>query len=143
MNIDPQDVGTYAVGGTAILTTVVWAFRKAWQQIVEGKSDTVAAGAINAKNEAEAILYQNLKDEISRMSHDILKIKQDYKDEKLELEARIDDLEAKIYRLSFRIGNIRKQALDAYSLLLNVPKDLICQEITEAISHIQNILEEE
>ena len=72
-----------------------------------------------------------------------LKIKQDYKDEKLELEARIDDLEAKIYRLSFRIGNIRKQALDAYSLLLNVPKDLICQEITEAISHIQNILEEE
>lgn len=141
--IDPQEVGAVAIGGTAIVTFAIWAFRKAWQQIVGGKVDTVEAGALNAKNEAETILYNNLKQEITRMAGDILQIKKDYKTEKIELEARIDELEAKIYRLSFRIGNIRKHALDAYSNLLSVPKEKACEQIDVAIGHIQNILEEE
>lgn len=138
-----QDIGTLAIGGTAGLTFVVWAFRKAWQQIVEGKVDTTSAAAVNAKNDAETILYDNLKGEISRMAGEITQIKSDYKQEKLELETRIDELEAKIYRLSFRIGHIRKQALDAYSNLISVPEDKKCDQVTKAIAHIQNILEEE
>lgn len=133
--LEGQELANYAVGGTGVAALVAWGARRVWQQIT-------AAGADGAKNSADRLIYDTLKEQVETMSLEIKQIRLDHKQEKLELEHRIADLEAKVQRLSFRLGAIRKAAIDAYAELTSRDcKD--CPAIERAVLHIKKILEEE
>lgn len=133
--LEGQDVATYALGGTGVAAMLAWGVHRVWQQLT-------AASADGARNSADRVIYDTLKDQVESLTLEMKQLKLEHKQEKLELEHRITDLEARVQRLSFRLGSIRKSALDAYAeLTAKDCKD--CPAINRAIEHVKKILEEE
>lgn len=141
--VDPQDIGTIAIGGTALTTFIVWAFRKSWQQIIGTKVDNASSANDQAKLTADKQLFDNLREEVTRQGLELRQVKLDAKQEKLELEERITELEAKIMRLTFHLGSIRKHALDAYAKLISRECKEHCPAVDRALEHLKSIIEEE
>lgn len=140
--VESTEFATLVGGGSVAVTLLVWMARKAWGQIVGTKTDTHAAEVDRAKLEADRAIFTNMQSELNRLSTEMKEIKAAHKAERQELEHRIDELEAKITRLSMRMGAIRKAAIDAYAELTS--KDCkACPAIDRAVEHIKKILEEE
>lgn len=133
--LEGQDVATYALGGTGVAAVIAWGARRVWQQLT-------AASADGAKNVADKVIYDTLKEQVETLSKDMKQLKEDHKKEKKELEDRINDLEQKVQRLSFRLGHIRRLAVDAYAELTS-RECKSCPAIDRAVEHIKKILEEE
>lgn len=136
------DIATAIAGGSAFVTLVAWMIRKSWGQIVGAKTDTHHAEADRAKIEADKAIFENMQSELTRISNEMKELKVSHKAERQELEHRIDELEAKVQRLSGRLGTFRKHAVDAY-VELSSRDCKACPAIERAIEHLKKILEDE
>lgn len=133
--LEGQDVATYALGGTGVAAVIAWGARRVWQQLT-------AASADGAKNAADKVIYETLKEQVESLTLEMKQLKLEHKQEKLELEHRITDLEAKVMRMSMKMGSIRRNALDCYAELTS-RECKSCPPIERALEHIKKILEEE
>jgi hypothetical protein len=135
--VNPQDVGTYALGGTGVLAAVVFLGRKIWQNFTGAQADT-------QKAQADAAIFSQMRQQLTDLATEIKELKAEHKKEKAELEARITNLEAKVYQLVLKVDKSRKHALDAYAALTSVREcGKACKNIEDAIVHIKKILEDE
>ena len=130
-DISTVDAVTYTLGGSGIITLIIFMIRKSWQQIMGTSVDS-------AKATADAVIYNNLKEEVGRISTELREIKTEHKKEKAAFEHRIVELETKVMRMSYHLGNVRRLALDIYAKLLKIPPD-----IEGALEDIQIIIKED
>jgi len=135
--VNPQDIGVYAVGGTGVLAAVAFLGRKIWQNLTSATVDS-------AKASADAAIFTQMRQQLTDLATEIKELKASNKAERQELEHRIDDLEAKIQKLSFRLGHIRRLAIDAYAALTSTKEcGKACKNIDDAIVCLKQILDEE
>ncbi len=133
----------YLIGSGGVgVSLFIWMLRRWWQQFIGAKVEGKVSEADQAKAEADKTIYETLRGQVEFMAVEIKQIKIEHKQEKLELEHRIADLEAKVMRMSMRLGNIRRNAIDAYAELTS-KECKSCLAIERAIEHIKKILEEE
>lgn len=136
---DLQQAGGTVAGGAVGLGFITWVLRKAWRQYSAEIPET-------RKDQAEAVLFDNLRAEISRMGDTIATLRREHEHERVALETRVQLLEVRIRLIIDRVGYAKRKALDVYAL---VSRELVCENPaceaakTRVMEALQEIIENE
>lgn len=133
---EAQTVATYALGGTGVLTLIAWGARKVFTQLLASQNDA-------SKSAADSEVFNNLRLELKRMSDDIRILKEEHAVERIQLNKRIDELSARVTKLTNHLTGVRRHAIDAITALTSRECKSPCPAIDSALIHLKDILNDE